>query len=61
MVSDLPTALEAYWGAKSHREMQAAYHEILLFGGVDGYPDCELWRRWVVRMLRRIALWLEKR
>jgi hypothetical protein len=59
-VNDLDSALEAYWAASSHREDQAAYHEILLFGGVDGYPSHGRFRTSVIRWLRRLALWIEK-
>jgi hypothetical protein len=59
-VTDLKSALDAYWGAKSRREEQAAYHEILLFGGRDGYPINNWWRPSVARWLRRLALWVEK-
>lgn len=58
-VTDLRTAYKAYWEANSLRETQAAYHEILLYGGVDGYRDLG-WRTAVVRALRRLALWLER-
>jgi hypothetical protein len=57
----LKRALDAYWGAKSRREEQAAYHEILLFGGPDGYPVASPWRCWVARQLRKVALWVEGR
>lgn len=59
-VTDLESALKAYWSARSRREDQAAYHEILLFGGVDGYPSHGPARTAVIRGLRRIALWLER-
>lgn len=60
MVHDLKSALDAYWGATSHREDQAAYHEILLFGGRDGYPKHGELRNAVVRWLRKLALWIER-
>jgi hypothetical protein len=59
-VHDLDTALQAYWNATSHREDHAAYHEILLFGGPNGYPSHGPWREWCIRTLRRLALWLER-
>jgi hypothetical protein len=58
-VTDLTTAYEAYWSAQSRREDQAAYHEILLFGGVDGCASGPKWRTVLVRMLRRLAHWIE--
>jgi hypothetical protein len=58
-VTDLPKAYDAYWTAKTPREKQAAHHEILLFGGVDGY-GVGGWRERVVRQLRRLACWLER-
>lgn len=58
-VLDLRTALDAYWAADSFREFQSAYHEILLFGGKDGYSNFG-WRGYVARMLRRAALWFEE-
>lgn len=57
-VWNLQTALDAYWGAKSSREEQAAYHEIILFGGKDGY-GADDWRSATARLLRRLALWIE--
>jgi hypothetical protein len=54
-------ALAAYWDSKNHREQQAAYHEILLFGGLDGYPNYPGWRTVLARMLRKVALWVEGR
>jgi hypothetical protein len=60
LVHDLPSALDAYWRAQNRREDQAAYHEILLFGGKDGYPSHGKYRTAVIRWLRKMALWLEK-
>ncbi len=59
-VHNLKTALDAYWSAKNSREDQAAYHEILLFGGHDGYPSHGPFRTGVIRWLRKLALWLEQ-
>ncbi len=59
MVFDRRTAFAAYWSAQTRREQQAAYHEVLLFGGRDGYR--EGWRYAVVRWLRRVALVIEGR
>ena len=59
-VGNLDQALDAYWNAHSHREDQAAYHEILLFGGPDGYPNHGPFRTGVIRFLRRLALWIEQ-
>jgi len=57
----LNDALNAYWSATNHREMQAAHHEILLFGGKDGYPaSAARWQRYVARKLRQLALWVER-
>ena len=58
MTRDLRTAFQAYRSATTRREEEAAYHEILLFGGKDGYR--EGWRPVVVRWLRRAALWIER-
>jgi len=58
-VHDLPSALEAYWNAHSRREEQAAYHEILLYGGRDGYSDHGKFRMWLVRSIRKLALWVD--
>jgi hypothetical protein len=59
-VFDLQSAVEAYWQAKTHREQQAAYHEILLFGGFDSYGFAGFgWRGAVVRWLRRLAYRIE--
>lgn len=62
-VSDLESALDAYWDAYgSSRAGQAAYHEILLFGGKDGYPPTESrWRLALARWLRLLALKVERR
>jgi hypothetical protein len=59
-VNNLESALNAYWNSGSHREDQAAYHEILLFGGPDGYPSHGKLRTAVIRWLRQAALWLER-
>ncbi len=59
-VADLESALDAYWTASSHREDQAAYHEILLFGGPDGYPNHGKFRTTVVRWLRQLAYWIDR-
>lgn len=59
-VYDLDSALNAYWNALSRREDQAAYHEILLFGGKDGFPSHGEARTLIVRTLRRIAYWLDQ-
>ena len=57
MVHDLNTALRAYWATNTPREHQAAYHEVLLFGGPDGYR--EGWRPVLARWLRMIAAKIE--
>ncbi len=59
MVCDLPSAINRYWQAKNSREEQAAYHEILLYGGRDGYPCDGTVRPAIARFLRRAALWIE--
>lgn len=59
-VMNLEEAYQAYWSAKNRREEQSAYHEILLFGGRDGYPDHGAWKSAVIRLLRRLANWLDK-
>lgn len=58
---NLNRAYDSYWASKSHREQQMAYHEILLFGGNDGYPSCNKWRLMAAKYLRRMALWVEER
>jgi len=60
-VNNLETAIAAYWAAKSRREEQAAYHEILLFGGNDGFLFAVSWRGWIAQQLRRLALRVEGR
>ncbi len=65
-VTNLNSALHAYWNAKNGREDQAAYHEILLFGGPDGWHQVaarggSTWRGIIARALRRAALWIEQR
>lgn len=61
LVCNLKAATDAYWAAGSHRESQAAYHETLLFGGVDGYPPAGPVRSWLAQQARRFALWVEQR
>ncbi len=56
-VRNLNEAYDAYWSSKTFRENQAAYHEILLFGGKDGYRFG--WRVAVARWLRLMALKIE--
>ena len=59
-VISLHEAYEAYWEAKSFREEQAAYHEILLFGGKDGYRcDTRPLLKKIVRLLRSVAYRIE--
>lgn len=60
IVRNLQTALDSYWSAKSPAEERAAYFEILLLGGPDGYA-VSTWRPAIVRFLRRCAAWIEKR
>lgn len=55
-VHNLETALQAYWSATTSREDTAAYHQILLFGGVDGYPSYGMVRTTIARWLRKAAL-----
>lgn len=57
MVSNLKSALAAYWAAETPREHQAAYHEVLLFGGRDGFRSG--WRSTVARWLRQMAVKIE--
>lgn len=54
-VTNLAQATDAYRAAHSPREEQAAYHEMLLFGGRDGYPNVGRFRQAVARALRRLA------
>jgi hypothetical protein len=58
-VTDLASAYDAYWGSRSPREDQAAYHEILLFGGRDGWAPDPKWRAALARWARRFAGWVE--
>ena len=58
-VNNLQQAYDAYWEAHSSREEQAAYHEILLFGGKDGYPSDSRWRVSLARWLRQLACLIE--
>ncbi len=60
-VTDRRSAYDAYWAANSSREQQAAYHEILLFGGRDGYCLEPKLAVLVVRVLRRMSYWIERR
>jgi hypothetical protein len=65
-VHDLASASAAYWSAQSRREEQAAYHEVILFGGQDGWHQVARrggpsWRGKIARWLRIAALWIEKR
>lgn len=59
-VTDLKSAYAAYHAARTRREEQAAHHEILLFGGADGYPDGPPWRAACARWARRFACWIEE-
>lgn len=54
----LYAAYQAYWAAGTHREMVAAYYEILLSSGKDGYGEPG-WRASIARWLRRLAVWVE--
>jgi len=58
---NLNDAIKAYWSATNAREEQAAYHEMLLFGGKDGYPISSQWRIFLARKLRQLAIFIEKR
>ena len=60
-VTGLDSAYDAYWRSLTPRELQAAYHEILLFGGRDGYPGVSKWRAAMARWARRFACWVERR
>lgn len=57
---NLQAALDAYWSAESSSEERAAYFEILLCGGRDGYA-VGTWRPAIARFLRRCAFWIERR
>jgi hypothetical protein len=59
VAEQLDMAFQRYWSAKSAREEQAAYHEILLFGGKDSY-SLDGWRTALARLLRRAACFIEK-
>ena len=59
-VRDVQSALDAYWSAGNRREEQAAYHEILLFGGKDGWTSHGPKRAAIIRWLRRLAAWLDR-
>jgi hypothetical protein len=58
-VTNLKQACDAYLSAKSARERQAAFHEMLLFGGEAPYPHEG--RERVARWFRIIALWVDGR
>ena len=58
-VGNRSDAINAYWKATSRREQQAAYHEILLFGGKDGYPSYGPVRTALARWLRIAAMWMD--
>lgn len=59
----LRAAYQHYWSAATVDQERAAYYEILLRGGVDGYaPDCTSpWRLGLARWLRRLAIKIEHR
>lgn len=59
-VNDLKSALDAYWSSSTYREEEAAYHEILLFGGGDGYRVNSPIMTKTIQIIRRLALWMEK-
>ena len=60
MVQNLRDAVFAYNNSETQREQQAAYHEILLYGGEDGY-SMPSWRRAVARYARKFACWVERK
>ena len=61
-VTNLSQAYEAYWSANTFREEQAAYHEILLFGGHDGYAaGGNKLRSAAAWAARRFAHWIEEK
>lgn len=53
--TSLGGAYDRYWKAKNHDEQRAAYLEILLRGGRDGYPTAGELRQRIARILRRLA------
>jgi hypothetical protein len=60
-VYGLKEAYDNYWNAHSSREEQAAYNEIKLFGGKDGYAsERRRFLTWCVRKLRQIAYRIER-
>lgn len=61
MDKELQEALERYWKAKDRDEEVYAYHEILLFGGKDGYRLEPRFLVWMVRILRQSARYIERR
>jgi hypothetical protein len=57
-VYDIDTALQAYWNSRTFRENQAAYHEILLFGGNDGWGSNTFGEK-IAKLLRKLAIFFE--
>lgn len=55
----LQEAYSRYWTAKNRTEDRAAYYEILLLGGKDGY-GVGGWRGAVARALRWLAVRIER-
>lgn len=52
---ELALAYDKYWSANSREQERAAYCEILLNGGMDGY-GCGGWRDRIARWLRIAAV-----
>lgn len=57
IISRRATAATRYWTAQDKRAEQMAYHEMLLFGGPDGYRFG--WRSIIARWLRYLACRIE--
>lgn len=55
LTKGLASAYDRYWSARSAEDQRAAYFEILLCGGADGYPCVGVVRQRIARILRQIA------
>jgi hypothetical protein len=60
MKRSLQEAYNRYWTARNHAEGQAACYEILLKGGIDGYPNVGKVRQWIARKLRALAALVDR-
>ncbi len=58
---ELQAATDAYWSTHSRREEAFAYYTMLLFGVRDGYAPSGRVRTAMARVLRLLALRIERR